>query len=53
MAMQIIGYPLEVNYCPKCGSTDIISRDNWDMDGKMKCNKCGAIAYIIEGEEED
>ena len=52
MATSVIGYPLSVNYCPSCGSSNIQSRDLWHQDGLMKCDDCEVNCYIIEGEEE-
>lgn len=51
MATAIAGYPMETNYCPLCGSSDIESRDCWNQDGHCKCNKCGAACFVIEAED--
>jgi transcription elongation factor Elf1 len=52
VATSIIGYPLVTDFCPACGSSDIETRDQWDQDGLMVCNKCGCRCYIIAAEEE-
>jgi hypothetical protein len=52
MAIQIIGYPQESNFCPKCGSEDIEINDQWSGDGLLKC-KCGCRCYVIEAGEEE
>lgn len=52
MATSILGYPQETNFCPKCGSSNIKSRDMWHQDGLLVCEECGCRCYVIEGEEE-
>ena len=52
MATSIMGYPQETSHCPSCGSSDIITRDEWNQDGLMKCNICDCKCYIIQAEED-
>ena len=53
MAMSIMGYPQEANYCPNCASTNFEQWDMWHQDGLLVCKNCGCRCYIIQAEEED
>lgn len=53
MATAIVGYPLETNYCPHCGSGNIEERDQWHQDGHCECKECGAACFVIEAEDSD
>lgn len=54
MATVAMGYPLETNFCPSCGSSNVEARDMWHQDGLMQCKSCGARCYVIDaGEESD
>lgn len=48
MAVSVLGYPQETNFCPKCGSENISAQDSWNESGEVKCNDCGCKCIVIE-----
>jgi NADH pyrophosphatase NudC (nudix superfamily) len=51
--VEAMGYPPLINFCPRCGSGNIDSNDQWHEDGKMKCHSCGLVCFIVEGDESE
>jgi hypothetical protein len=46
--VTVIGYPAtQINYCPRCGSTNIEYSEHWNSsDGILTC-ECGCSVYIV------
>lgn len=50
--VSVMGFPIRVNYCPNCGSYNVIANDNpLTGNGEGKCTDCGAHWIAIEGED--
>lgn len=47
------GYPAgNINYCPRCGCSEIEYNNHWNFgDGVLTC-KCGCSVYIIASDRD-
>lgn len=50
MAISVIGYPIECNFCPRCGSPNVSVNDGPNDDGEGLCKDCGASWIAIESD---
>jgi hypothetical protein len=49
--IDVTGYsPSNINYCPVCGER---FPSVTYADGKMKCDDCGLVCYIVDAGESD
>jgi len=52
--VSIGGYPLEVWYCPSCGSENVRTSTHWnDGTGLVICDDCGQRCYVVEGKGDE
>lgn len=49
--ISVTGYaPNNINYCPECGAEGF-PHTTYHSDGRMECDQCGLICYIVEGDD--
>jgi uncharacterized Zn finger protein (UPF0148 family) len=52
--MSIMGYPVNVIlFCPRCGRGKFDYDNSWTGDGKLSCDHCGLVCYIVEADESE
>jgi transcription elongation factor Elf1 len=51
MVTVAIGYsPEPIFYCPGCGSENFSYHGGFGGDGKLACENCGLVCFLVEAE---